>query len=478
MFILTYPCDPTFLSSPVAHFVQADPRKRAWHDLLEALWRDARVRLAVRRDLAPPQRLSAKPGAPALAAYVTVAFAVVRRLMGWSYRTLVSEVNGSVGWRWVCGLYDHPLPTYQAIQQREARLSPQTLRVLHQGVVELAVQLGLTQGTKVRLDATVMETNIHYPTDSSLLDDAARVLSRCLKRARTVCQPPTPAAKAWFRDRHRAAHHLAAQISRLHRPGAKTSEKAVQNRYRCLIGLVTQLLAQVVQVQARLAQVKDTAAVALAAALAHYQPLVTQVVQQSQRRVLAGQSVPAPEKLVSLFEPHTAIIRRGKAKPKDTEFGRKLWFAETEGGIVSEWRLLDGNPPDARQVLPSLRYHRRLFGRVPGEVSGDRGLHSAANERQARTLGVKRISLPKPGHKTPARHRYERQPWFRAAQRFRAGIEGRISQLRRARHLCRCLNQGPAGLERWIGWGVIANNLAVIVSYLSKRKRTLAQVLA
>jgi len=477
MYILTYPCSPTFLRSPVGQFVQADPKKRAWHDLLAAVWADARVRWAVRRDLAPRRR-GTKPGAPALAASVTVAFAVVRRLMGWSYRTLVSEVTGSVGWRWVCGLYEQPMPTHQTIQNREARLSPPTVQVIQRVVVQLAVQLGVTAGEKVRLDATVMETNIHYPTDSRLLDDAARVLSRCLKQARAVCAPMTAAAKVWFRDRHRAAHHLAVQISRLARPGAKEAAKAVQKRYRALLKVVDQLLAQVVQVQQRLAQVAPAPAAALAETLTHYQPLVAQVVQQCRRRVLAGETVPAHEKLVSVFEPHTAIIRRGKAKPHDTEFGRKLWFAETEGGIISEWRLLDGNPPDAHQVVPSLRYHRQLFGRAPRELSGDRGLHSTANERQARAVGVKRVSLPKPGHKSPARRRYERQSWFRAAQRFRAGIEGRISQLRRARHLNRCLNHGPAGLARWIGWGVIANNLAVIATFLNKRKRTLAAALA
>jgi IS5 family transposase len=444
---------------------------------MKAVWADPRVRLAVRKDLAPPDRLVAKAGAPALAAEVTVALAIVRRLMGWSYRLLVSEVAGSVGWRWVCSLYHQPLPTFQAIQGREVRLTPRTLRLINRVVVELAVNLGLTTGARLRLDATVTETNIHFPTDSSLLDDAARVLSRCLKRAREVCRPPTAADKAWFRDRHRAAHHLAAQISQLHRTGAKPTKNAGKTGYRRLLQLVERLVAQVAEVQKRLKQVAHVTATLLAEALGHYCPLVQQVIDQSRRRVLAGETVPAGEKLVSLFEPHTAIIRRGKAKPKDTEFGRKLWFAETDGGIVTEWRLLTGNPPDARQVLPSVRHHRWLFGRAPRELSGDRGLHSPDNERQARRLGVKRVCLPQPGHKTARRQRYERQRWFRAARRFRAGIEGRISQLRRARRLGRCLNHGVAGLERWVGWGVIANNLAVIAVYLNNRKLTLAEAL-
>jgi IS5 family transposase len=137
-----------------------------------------------------------KPGAPALAAEVTVALAIVRRLQGWSYRMLASEVDGSIGWRWVCSLYYHPMPTFQAIQGREALLKPKTLRVINRVVVGLAGQVGLTSAVRLRLDATVTETNVHYPTDSSLLDDAARVLSRCLKRAAEVCLPPTAADRA------------------------------------------------------------------------------------------------------------------------------------------------------------------------------------------------------------------------------------------------------------------------------------------
>ncbi len=477
MFILTYPDDPGFLNSPVAQFVQTDPRKRALHDLMKGVWADPRVRLAVRKDLAPPDQLPAKPGAPALAAEVTVALAIVRRLLGWSYRLLASEVDGSVGWRWVCSLYHHPMPTFQAIQGREARLSSKTLRVINRVVVELARELGLTSAVRLRLDATVTETNVHYPTDSSLLDDAARVLSRCVKRARALCRPSTAADQAWFRDRHRAAHHLAAQISHLHRPGAKPAKNAEKLGYRRLIALVDRLVEQVAEVQKRLKQIVSVKATRLAEALAHYVPLVKQVVDQSRRRVLEGQTVPAGEKLVSLFETHTAIIRRGKAKPKETEFGRKLWFAEVDGGLVTEWRVLEGNPPDEPEVLPSVRHHRRLFDRAPRELTGDRALHSPNNEHQARRLGVKRVCLPKPGHKTAQRRRYEKQRWFRAARRFRAGIEGRISQLRRARRLGRCLNHGVAGLERWVGWGVIANNLAVIAAYLNKRKLTLARAL-
>jgi IS5 family transposase len=188
--------------------------------------------------------------------------------------------------------------------------------------------------------------------------------------------------------------------------------------------------------------------------------------------VIESLSVRASDKIVSLFEPHTAILCRGKAKPKETEFGRKLWYGEVDGGLISEYRILVGNPDEAPGLIPSLQYHRQLFGKPPKQVSGDRGIHSTQNEQEARALGVRWVSLPQPGHKTKRRRRHEKQPWFRAAQRFRNGIEGRISQLRRARRLDRCLNHGEDGMERWVGWGVIANNLATLALFLIKRRRS------
>lgn len=196
-----------------------------------------------------------------------------------------------------------------------------------------------------------------------------------------------------------------------------------------------------------------------------------QVIDQTTRRVFEKKQVPAAQKIVSLFEPHTAIIQRGKRPPHETEFGHKLWYSEVDGGIISEYRILQGNPPDDQQWIVSLKHHRKLFGHPPEVATGDRGIYSVENERTARQLGVKHVALPQPGAKTKRRARYEKQKWFKAALRFRIGIEGRISGLKRARHLARCLNRGAAGLERWVGWRIITNNLVVIATKLAPRQR-------
>jgi len=207
----------------------------------------------------------------------------------------------------------------------------------------------------------------------------------------------------------------------------------------------------------------------LKATLEQFIPRVEQVVAQTKRRVFEGEKVPASEKIVSIFEPHTAIICRGKAN-KPVEFGRKVWLDEVEGGIVSDYRILDGNPPDSRQWKPSLAHHVQLFGRPPYQASADRGVYSASNEAYAEQVGVKRVILPKPGYKSEARRQHERQRWFKRGRRFHAGVEGRISVLKRKHGLDRCLYHGDDGFGRWVGWGVIAGNLAVMGTALAARR--------
>lgn len=476
--MIAYPTDEEFLRNDLVRLAQQVPKFGQLHALLATVFQDPRVIFAMRRDLAPPTAAAQKTGRPALPLVVTGCLSVVKALMGWGYRTLAEEVNGSAGWRWVCQLYRQPMPNFRTIQGREAKLTPKTLRLINTVVVQVGQHLGVTTASRLRVDGAVSETNIHYPTDSRLLEDAARVLSRLMRRARKVAPPRTSAEKAWFRDRHRQARRLARQIGRLARQHPKNTLKMTVRQYTQLLRVVEALLEQVTYVQPRLAASPHLAAAHLHQEFEVYRPLVGQIVAQTRKRVLEGISVPAADKIVSLFEPHTAIIRRGKAAPHETEFGRKVWLAEVDGGLISEWRILQGNPPDATQLIASLQHHRQLFGRAPREVSGDPGVYSEDNERQARRLGVRRVCLPKPGRLSARRRRRERQTWFRAAQRFRSGIEGRISQLRRARGLTRCLNHGELGMERWVGWGVIANNLATLALSVIRRRLSLTEVLA
>jgi IS5 family transposase len=262
---------------------------------------------------------------------------------------------------------------------------------------------------------------------------------------------------------------VASQANPATRPGEK---KAINRAYSELLAIAR---TTVTQSRAVTKALHDSAAVAaqrLQQQFADLLPLVEQVIAQTERRVLKGESVPAAEKVVSLVEPHTQIICRGKAPPRDTEFGHKVDYAEVDGGLIIAWKVIaTGNPPDESWLVPALREHRRLFHHAPQVLAGDRGFFSPDNKRQARQMGVKQFAVPQTGRLTKQQRQREKQPWFKQGQRFRNGIEGRISVVRRTVQLTRCPNHGLDGFERWIGWGIIVANLVVIARKIRRRHR-------
>jgi IS5 family transposase len=325
----------------------------------------------------------------------------------------------------------------------------------------VARSLKVTRGRKLRTDGTVVETNIHHPPDSTLLGDAVRVLSRTLKHARQVLKDPTALGRDSFRHRTRSARRQVQRIMEAARLRGEAAADKLQSAYRRLLDTARASRRQAQRVAEALTGQADAQATRIVNRLADWLPRVEQIIDQTVRRVLGGEKVPAEQKLVSLFEPETAIIRKGKPS-RPTEFGRVVWLDEVEGGIVSGYRVLDGNPPESEQLRPSLEHHIDLFDQPPDVLATDRGLYSEPNERYAQSRGVKQVVVPKPGAKSAARIAYEKQRWFRRGRNWRAGIEGRISGLKRAQKLARCLYHGSAGMERWVGWGLIAYDLQVI----------------
>lgn len=185
------------------------------------------------------------------------------------------------------------------------------------------------------------------------------------------------------------------------------------------------------------------------------------MIAQTTRRILKNEKVPASEKIVSLFEEHTDVIHRSK-ESHPVEYGHKLWLNEVEGGLVSHYRLLEGNPSDEQQWKPSLKAHLKTFQRPPVQASADRGLSPELNEKLAKNLGIKPVILPKRGYRSKARLKHEYTAWFVKGRHRHAGVEGRISVLKRAHGLGRCLVHGFTGFQCWVGWGVITGNLAVL----------------
>jgi IS5 family transposase len=370
--------------------------------------------------------------------------------------------------RQFCRVYLAPMPDDTTLIRWANLIGPQTLTALNARVVELARQRKVTRGRKLRVNSTVVETNIHHPTDSRLLGDGVRVLSRLLRRAKVVVADAADLPKASFQSHTRSVRRLAQQIHRVARRKGAQATADLQAAYRKLVAVAERTRTQASRVGQALQAQTDDHAQPLAAQIEHFLPMLEQAIRQAIRRVLDGEVVPATAKLLSLFEPHTQVITRHKPG-QPVEFGRKLWIEEVDGGIVSGYQVLDEAGQDYAYLPASLERQQQQFGHPPWLLAGDRGVSTLDNERLAEQAGVCRVVLPYTGRASPARRQRERQRWFRRGQRFRAGIEGRIRVLKRDYGLERCPDHGLAGLERWVGWGIVTHNLQQIARSVAGR---------
>jgi IS5 family transposase len=454
MLVDRYPPVDLFALVPT-RLCQFEPVLRELDHLLE----DDAIFQGIRADLAQRAPNTLRRGRPSTPVAVILRLLVVKRLYGWSYEEVERFVSDSLVLRQFCRVYLHRVPDDTTLLRWANLIEPATLVSLNERVVALARQLKVTRGRKLRVDSTVVETTIHHPSDSSLLGDGVRVLSRLLRRAKTALKETADLGKAVFRTRTCSARRLVQSLHRLGRRKGEAARQAMRTAYTRLIAVAQKTRAQAARVCAVLQTRRAAPARRLREKFETFMPRLEQVIRQTVRRVLGGETVPAGEKIVSLFEPHTQIIVRHKAG-KPVEFGHKLWLEEVDGGIVSGWRVLDQAGPDATYLAPSLAAHQARFGQPPWLVAGDRSVFSCANEAHAKQIGVARVVLAASGRANNAeRIKMAKQGWFRRGFRFRAGIEGRISVLQRCYGLDRCRDHGEAGLERWIGWGIVTANL-------------------
>lgn len=456
--------DPFFWMSVERLAIKMDPELAEIDHILE----DDELFRLIRADLSQNRPQTLYTGRNSTPVEVIIRMLAVRRLYNLSYEKTERYVSDSLVLRWFCRVYFNPVLDHSNLNKWALLIRPETLEAFNDRVTAIATGLKLTRGRKLRTDGTVVETHIHYPTDSSLLADGVRVLSRTIKHAKEVLIRRTDMAAETFRDRTRSARNQARRIADRARKRSTEAKTEMKEAYRRLVSITKANVQQAKQVLEALEEQSSQQVERLADTLEQFIPRVEQVIEQTLRRVFEGETVPAEEKIVSLFEPHTDIIRRQKAH-KPTEFGHMVWLDEVEGGIVTHWRVLDGNPPDRDQWEPSLDHHLQQFARAPDQASGDRGVYSPSNEAYALQIGVKRVVLPKPGRKSNARRQHEHQPWFKRGRRFHVGVEGRISVLKRKHGLGICLDHGQDGFERWVGWGIIAGNLAKMGATLAAR---------
>ena len=460
-----YPVDPLFMLVLEITKIEIDPELVEIDRILD----DDEIFQLIKRDLSQRHPKTLITGRNSTPVEVVIREMAVKHLYDWSYEDTAQFVNDSLALRWFCRVYLNPVSSDKTLLRWVNLIQPETLHLFNERLDGIALELKVTRGRKLRTDGTVVETHIHYPTDSSLLEDSVRVLSRLVKQGQAILLDKTELAADTFRDRTRSARNAARRIYGNTRRKGEAAKARVKETYRHLVRIAQASVGQARQVWATVEDRTDKQAQKLKTSLERFIPRIEQVIAQTKQRVFEGEKVPVSEKIVSIFEAHTDIICRGKAN-QPVEFGRKVWLDEVDGGIVSDYRILEGNPSDKHQWKPSLDHHVELFGRPPDQASADRGVYSAPNEVYAEKIGIKRVILPKPGHRSEARRQHERQRWFKRGRRFHAGVEGRISVLKRKHGLDRCRYHGDDGFGRWIGLGVIAGNLAVMGTTMFARR--------
>jgi transposase, IS5 family len=472
MLVDRYPAEDVFARVPeLAH--QTDPVLVQ----LDSLLSDDELYQQVHGDLSCRYPLTRVHGRRSTPAEVILRLVVVQHLYAWSYAQTVERVADSLVLRWFCHLYFQRAPDATTLLRWAATIRPDTLQALNDRVVTLAQQARVTQGRKLRLDSTCVQTAIHHPTDSGLLVDGVRVLTRLIRQARPLVREQLAGVRDAFRSRLRTVRRTLQHLHRLRRRPASAAKKAEQQRaiYSSLLEATQQTVRQAERVRGVLADLtahhQQPESPRLMGRLQRqfdqFLPLVQRVIQQTRSRVLEGRQVSAREKVLSLFEPQTRIIPRHKGGAA-VEFGRQVMLSEVEGGIVTRYRVLADGESDRHQALPAVGHHAQVFGHAPRLVAGDRGVHTKGVEEQAQALGVRYVVIPRSGPTTPEQRARERSRAWRRRYRWRAGIEGRISSLRRQYGLARCTYHGEVGLQRWVGWGVLASNLQQIGRRLAR----------
>lgn len=379
----------------------------------------------------------------------------LKRRYGLSYETLVKEVSDSFMWRRFCHLsLEDSVPDDKTLIKLTHKYGEDTLEELNDALVLKLKEERVIRGRKFRTDTMVTEANIHYPTDTGLLADGIKVITRTVAKLRKV----KAGIGSGFANHTRKVKKICLGLSKvLKRRISKDNAKLVEAEEK-LMEIAKKLIAGGWGVKTEIDALKEKPSWMnrLGQQLSGWLEVTEKIVGQTEQ-VLRGR-LSLPHRLVSIFDTGARPIKRGKARA-ETEFGRKVLIGETDHGIITVHKVLKENPADATLLKTAVRGHRRLFRKRLKAVATDRGFYSQRNEVWLKEGGIKQVSIPVRGKASKERRMEEKQPWFRRLQRFRAGSEGRISLLKRVFGLDRSLMRGDRGSEIWVGQGIFAHNL-------------------
>ena len=383
----------------------------------------------------------------------------IKQINGFSYEQLAFHLTDSKAYRSFCGIGFTDKPLASSVLQRDIKkIRPETLEQINVLILGKAKDAAIEKGRSVRIDCTVVETNIHHPTDSSVLNDCVRVLARIMEDAKESFQ-----VQFTFADHSRRAKKRALEIL-----NAKSQEKRLRP-YKDLLRVTSLTVAYAEEAIKAFQLAMPTSGVlvmaegiAIADELAHYVELAKKVIDQTERRVLNSESVPATEKVVSIFEPHTDIIVKDR---RDTLYGHKIVLTGGDSGLFTDLVVLDGNPADSTLAVDMVQRQEQIYGRVPLKAAFDGGFASKANLQQIKELGSRDVTFRKKRGLCIAE--MAKSTWvYKRLCDFRAGIEGMISFLKRCFGLRRCTWQGYESFKSYAWASVITANLLLMARHM------------
>jgi transposase, IS5 family len=447
--------------------------REGWMEYADRVLADEHIVAAVYEALArrhPKSRSRGRLGAPA---EVVLRLLILKHVRNWSYQVLEREVRANLVYRDFTRVGGDKTPDAKTIGRWGLAVGPETIKQIHDRMVQIAREQDVMQGRRMRVDTTVVETNIHHPTDSTLLGDGVRVLIRTMKQITKI----VGVVGTKLRDRSRSVKLRLLEIARTARAKGPLNQGKLKEGYRKLLDSTSRVVGQAKRFCTEIADgvkrakgvLKQMALEGLRQELEAMLPLVRQVMWQTRERIFRG-NTRAEGKLVSVFEPSTEIIRKGKAG-KPTEFGKMVKLQEAENQIVIDYEVYDQRPSDSDLLISAIETHAGKLGRTPRLVAADAAFYSAKNEAAAKARGVKRVCIPNRNTKSAERKREQKKRWFRNGQKWRTGCEGRISVVKRRHGLDRCRYKGSTGMKRWVGLGIVADNLINIGRVMEKQSR-------
>ena len=387
-------------------------------------------------------------GAPGLSAEQVLRAAILKHWHQLPDTKLAFLLSDSQSFRRFARLPWQWTPSASCLQDNISRIQAGTWQQINRLLVQWAEGQGLERGRKIRADATAVESPIPYPRDSQMLSDSVRVLTRWLRR---LARPH----KIVFSDHRRRAKRRCLNI-------ANHRGKRRLRAYRDLLKVARKTAHYAERALRQADRFTDLPSLIIAGQLRHYLDLTKKIIDQTERRVLRGETVPAAEKVLSWFEEHTDIIKK---KRRETVFGHKLFLTGGVSGLMLDAEVVRGNPNDAGQFQPWMRRQYDLYGRWPRQVSCDGCFASRSNLEWAKKQGVQDVSFAKKrGLKVPE---MVRSSWvYRQLRRFRAGIEGCISWLKRVFGLGRCTWKGWPHFQQYVYLSIVSFNLLVLARLL------------